>query len=67
MVMIVLNDHEIFLGNHQILSVDLPEDIRFKDFGWRTGGKQAGLEQHEPVNVRANHIDIVCDQEHGQP
>ena len=67
MVMIVLNNHEVFLGDDQILSIDLSEDIRFKDFSRGAGGKEARLEQHEPIDMRANHIDIMCDQEHRQP
>lgn len=66
MMVIVLNNHEVLIGNNQFLPVDLPKDIRLKYIGRRACGKQAGLEQHKPVNVRANHVDVVRDQEHGQ-
>ncbi len=51
MVMIVLNNHEVFFGDDQFLPIDLAKDIGLEHVGRRSCGKQAGLEQHEPVNV----------------
>ena len=67
MVMIVLNNHEVFLGDDHILPIDLAKDIGLEHVGWRSCGKQTGFEQHEPVDMWPNHIDIVCDLENRQP
>ena len=47
MMVVVLDDDEVFLGNHQVLAVDLAKDIRFEDVGRRPCGVEAGLEEHK--------------------
>jgi hypothetical protein len=66
MVVVVLNDDKIFLGNHQIFPIDLTEDFRFEDISGRPCGVEAGLEKHEPVHPRTDHIDVMGNQEYGE-
>ena len=66
MVVVVLNDDEVFLCNHQVFPIDLAEDFWFEDIGGRPCGVEAGLEEHEPVHPRTDHIDVMGDQEDRQ-
>lgn len=50
MMVVVLNDDEIFLCNHQLFPINLTEDFWFKDIGGRPCGVKAGLEEHKPVH-----------------
>ena len=43
MVMVVLDDHEVFLGDDQFFPVDLAKDLRLENLGRRAGGEQAFL------------------------
>ena len=61
--MVVLNDHKVFFCNDQVFPIDLAEDIRLQDIGRRPCGVEAGLEEHEAVHPRTDHIDVVGDQE----
>ena len=45
MVVVVLDDDEVFLCNHQVFPVDLAEDVRLQDIGRRPCGVEAGLER----------------------
>jgi hypothetical protein len=63
-VMIVLNKHEVFLGDDHIIPIDLAKDIgraHRLEILRQTGGFYSTSRSTWP-----NHIDIVCDQEHGQ-
>jgi hypothetical protein len=50
MVVIILNDEEIFIRNHQVFPVDLTEDVWFEHISGWACGKEAGLEEDEPVD-----------------
>jgi hypothetical protein len=63
MVVVVLDDDEVFLCNHKVFPVDLAEDIRFQDIGRGSCGIETGLEEYEPVHPRTDHIDVMGDQE----
>ncbi len=62
-MVVVLDDDEVFVCNHQVLPIDLAEDVRLQDIGRRPCGVEAGLEEHEPVYPRTDHIDVMGDQE----
>ena len=66
MVVIVFDDDQVLFGDHQILAVDLAEDVRAQYFLRRTGGIQPGLQQHQPVDAFADHVDVVGHEENGQ-
>ena len=60
---VVLDNDEVFLRNNQVFAIDLAEDVRLQDIGRRPCGVEAGLEEHETVHSRTDHIDIMGDQE----
>jgi hypothetical protein len=49
-VVVVLNDNEVFVCNNQFFPIDLTEDFWLKYIGGRPCGVEAGLEEHEPVH-----------------
>ena len=51
MVVVVLDDDEVFVCNNQVFSIDLAEDVRLQDFGRRPCGVEAGFEEYEPVHT----------------
>jgi hypothetical protein len=61
MMVVVLDGDSIPLRNDQVLSIDLTEDVWFQDIGRRPCGVQTGLEEHEPVHPRPDHIDVMGD------
>jgi hypothetical protein len=63
MVVVVLDDDEIFFCYNQLFPVDLTEDFWFEDISGRPCGVEAGLKEHEPVYPRTDHIDVMGDQE----
>jgi hypothetical protein len=63
MVVVILDSDGISLRDDQVLSIDLAEDVWFQDIGRRPCGIEAGLEEHEPVHPRSDHIDVMGDQE----
>ena len=66
MVVVVFDDDEVLLGDDEILSVDLAEDVGLEHISRRTGGIEAGFEKNQPVDAGTNHVDVVCDEQHGQ-
>jgi hypothetical protein len=67
MVVVVLYDDEVFLCNHQVFPIDLTEDFWSEHIGGRPSGIEAGLKEHESIHPRTDHIDVMGDQEHGEP
>jgi hypothetical protein len=63
MVVVVLDGDGIPFRNDQVFPIDLAEYIWFQDIGRRPCGVEAGLEEHEPVHPRSDHIDVMGDQE----
>ena len=43
MVMVVLDDHEVFLGDNQFFTVDLAKNLWLQYFGRRAGGDPAAV------------------------
>jgi hypothetical protein len=66
MVVIVLDNNEVFLFNNKVFPIDLTENLGLQDICRRPCGKEAGLEEYESVDSRTDHIDIVGDQEDRQ-
>ena len=65
-MMVVFDDDEIFFCNHKLFPIHLVKDLRLEDLGGRTGGVQPGFEENESIHSRADHIDIMRDEQHGQ-
>ena len=65
MVVVILDDNKVFFRNDEVFPVHLVQDVGLEDFGWRTGCEKSRLEQHEAIDPRTNHINVVCDQENG--
>jgi hypothetical protein len=63
MVMVIFDDDEIFLCNNKLFPIDLAENVRLEDFGRKPSGIKTGLEEHEPIHPRTDHIDVMGDQE----
>jgi hypothetical protein len=61
MVVVVLDDDEVFLRNNKVFAIDLAENLGLQDIGRRPGGVEAGLEEYKPVHSRTDHVDVVGD------
>ena len=66
-VMVILHDNGVPLRSHQIFSVNLPKDLRLQNLSRRPCCIKPGLEKHEPSHLRADHIDVMGDEQNGQP
>ncbi len=66
-MVVILDDDEVFLRNDQIFPIDLAENIGLQHLGWWAGSIESRLEEDQSVHARSNHIDVVGDQEHGEP
>ena len=65
-MVVIFDDDEVFLGNHEIFAVDLVKNLRLQDLrGWG-GGEESGFEENQSIHARADHIDVVRNQEDGQ-
>jgi hypothetical protein len=65
-VVIVLDNDEVFLRDNQVFTVNLAEDVRLEDIFGRAGCIEAGFEEHETIHQGSDHIDVVGNQEDGQ-
>ena len=66
MVVVILDNDEVFLGDDEILPVDFAENVGFEHISRRAGGIEAAFQKYEPVDARADHIDVVCDEQDGK-
>ena len=61
MVMVILDDNEVIVGNDQVLSIHLTQNLWYQNLLRRSCGKQFRFEQYETVYSGSNHVDVVCD------
>lgn len=66
MVVVVLDDDGIPLGDDKVLAIDLAQDIGLEDIFRRSGCMEAGFEKDQTVHPRADHVDVVGNQQDGQ-
>ena len=65
-MVVIFDDDEVFLGDHEIFAVHLVKNLRLQDLrGWG-GGEEFGFEENQSIHPRADHIDVVRNQEDGQ-
>jgi hypothetical protein len=66
MVMVIFHDEEIFIGDHQVFAVDLPEGFRPENRLRGPDREQGRLQQHHPIHERSDHVDVMRDEQHRQ-
>ena len=67
MVVVILDDDEVLFCNDQVFAVNLTENIGLEHVAWWASAEEPGLEEDQPIHARADHINVVGDQEHRQP
>lgn len=63
MMVIILDDDEILLRNHEVFTVHLVKNLGLENFRGGGGGEESGFEKDQSIHPRANHINVVRDKE----
>lgn len=65
-MVIVLDDDQILLGDDEVLPVDFAENLWLEHLSRRRGGVEFGFEQNQSIYARPDHIDVMGDEKYGQ-
>jgi len=65
-MVIVLDDDQVLLGDDEVLSVDFAENLGLEHLSRRGGGVEFGFEQHQSIHAGFDHIDVMGNEQHGQ-
>lgn len=65
MMVVILDDDEVSVRNHQVFAIDLVEDIGLEHISGRPGSEEPGFEKNQSIHPRPDHINVVCNKENG--
>jgi hypothetical protein len=59
MMVVIFDDDEIFVGNHEVLAVDFSKDVCLEHVNRRARCIEAGFEKDQAIDPGADHIDVM--------
>lgn len=49
-MMVIFDDDEVFLCNHQVFAIDLVKNLRLEDLCGGGGGEESGFEKNQSID-----------------